>query len=105
MRFGPWARSLRDSTATSSQWNCAEVGLLLMMDGNSFPRFANDGIKEEENMYNMLQFTTGVSNFEPEEADAEDRLVSNKRSDLPSIMTVSVNKIRGVDTAQLQKIG
>mmetsp|Transcript_51710 Transcript_51710/g.99939 ORF Transcript_51710/g.99939 Transcript_51710/m.99939 type:complete len:161 (-) Transcript_51710:184-666(-) len=77
-----------------------------MMDGNSFPGFANNGIKEEENMYNTWQYTTGVSNFEPEVADAEDGNKSklDKRSDLPSVVTVSVNKICGVDTVQLQKI-
>jgi hypothetical protein len=105
-RFAPWMKRLKDST-TQQQHGCGMVGLLLMMDGNSYQDFANDGIKVDENMFHTLQSQAEVTNFKLADsiADSKEHLDKGKRSDLPAEMAVSVNKIRGIDTVQLSKMG
>eukprot|EP00419_Tripos_fusus_P024040 CAMPEP_0172719374 /NCGR_PEP_ID=MMETSP1074-20121228/75462_1 /TAXON_ID=2916 /ORGANISM="Ceratium fusus, Strain PA161109" /LENGTH=654 /DNA_ID=CAMNT_0013544717 /DNA_START=127 /DNA_END=2091 /DNA_ORIENTATION=+ len=105
-RFAPWMKQLKNST-THQEHGCGLVGLLLMMDGNSYQDFANDGIKAEENMFHTLQSQAGLTNYRLGDsvADSSELLDGMNRRDLPSEMAVSVNKIRGIDTVQLSKLG
>jgi len=104
--FAPWMKRLKDST-TQQEHGCGMVGLLLMMDGNSYQDFANDGIKVDENMFHTLQSQAGVTNFQLADsiADSQEHLDKGKRQDLPLEMAVSVNKVRGMQTRQLSKLG
>jgi len=105
-RLAPWMTKLKDSTE-QQEHDCGVVGLLLMMDGNSYQDFANDGIKVDENMFHTLQSKAEVTNFQLADsiADSKENLDNVKRRDLPAEMAVSVNKIRGVNTVQLSKLG
>jgi len=105
-KFALWMKQLKDST-TKHEHDCGMVGLLVMMDGNSYQDFANDGIKVDENMFHTLQSKAGVTNFQLADsiADSKETLDNVKRRDLPAEMAVSVNKIRGIHTCQLSKLG
>lgn len=105
----------------------AKIGIVLLMDGNTHPLFANDDFTDinDINMYNTLVSLTSESqiplvNF-LEKTNAGDpwkacdnnsqqvgKTCQSKptgRTDLPMKLRVSVNKIRGIGSEQLKKVG
>eukprot|EP00928_Gymnodinium_smaydae_P038842 TRINITY_DN26690_c0_g1_i1.p1 TRINITY_DN26690_c0_g1~~TRINITY_DN26690_c0_g1_i1.p1 ORF type:complete len:671 (-),score=80.09 TRINITY_DN26690_c0_g1_i1:227-2083(-) len=104
--FAEWLKELTDDVR-STIGSDAHLGIVLMMDGNSYQGFAQGKVTVKDNMYHDLVNQTGLENFELPlgEADSEEKLDIDDRSDLPEKIAISVNKIRGVDTAQLHKLG
>merc|ERR1712151_1077966 len=80
-----------------------------MMDGNTYEKFNTIEIPVEQNMYHQLKKYKGLQNFQLKEGhqDSSDfcNEVVDKRPDQPRELAASVNKIRGIETVQLQKVG
>lgn len=101
-----------------------KVGLILMMDGNAHAMFGNQGFPVDKNMYHTLKkemnvmtstistedvIYAGLTNFVDydgsEDWKPQGKVADPKRPDLAATMQISVNKIRGVGSEQLKKVG
>jgi len=97
-------------SAASEESDCKSVGVVWMMDGNSYQDFENEkkGLKKGDNMYHAgIEKLLHLQNYEmaDDNKDSSELFDADGRSDLPKVMASSVNKIRGVESVQLTKIG